>query len=353
MKKIITLLCVLSIIACKEKIEESKDYATISGQITDKNSDSVVLRTRTYSKTIKVNEDGTFRDTLKVEAGRYNFYDGGESSNLYLRNGYELSMTLDTKMFDETIAYSGIGAESSNYLAKKSLMEETIYPPSLYDFEEDDFKANISKINSELTTFLENNKDIDSALYTSEKSELDKFYDRMLDNYTKQKEYEKNRAAQFAHLIGISSPTFEDYENYKGGTTSLNDLKGKYVYIDIWATWCGPCVREIPSLKEIEKAYHGKNIEFVSISTDNGRGYKDRSFEASKEGWKKMITEKEMGGIQLFAGDVWRLSEFQKVYDVKSIPRFILIDPEGNIVNGDAPRPSSPKLIELFNSQSI
>ena len=103
---------------------------------------------------------------------------------------------------------------------------------------------------------------------------------------------------------GKASPSFENFENYKGGTTSLSDLKGKYVYVDVWATWCGPCKKEIPFLKEVESQYHGKNIEFVSISVDDGRGFKAKTkelaLEASKKGWRKMIAEKEMGGIQLF-----------------------------------------------------
>ena len=65
MKKIIYILTVLVIVSCSN---EPKDYVTLSGKITDKSSDSVVVRTRTYSKTIAVNEDGTFSDTLKVEA---------------------------------------------------------------------------------------------------------------------------------------------------------------------------------------------------------------------------------------------------------------------------------------------
>ena len=76
MKKILIVLCALSIIACEKKEEAPKDYVTFSGKITNQNSDSIVLRTREYSKTIKVNEDGTFSDTLKVETGLYNFYDG-------------------------------------------------------------------------------------------------------------------------------------------------------------------------------------------------------------------------------------------------------------------------------------
>ena len=72
---------------------------------------------------------------------------------------------------------------------------------------------------------------------------------------------------------GNPSPKF-NYENHKGGTTSLDDLKGKFVYIDVWATWCGPCKAEIPFLKEVEKKYHGKNIEFVSISIDNEKNTK-------------------------------------------------------------------------------
>ena len=137
---------------------------------------------------------------------------------------------------------------------------------------------------------------------------------------------------------GKPSPTF-DYENHKGGTTSLADLNGKYVYVDVWATWCGPCIREIPALKEIEKQYQGKNIHFVSISIDEPRDY---------EKWRAMVTEKELVGFQLMSDDNWQ-SKFVTDYGILGIPRFILIDPQGNIVDADAPRPSDPKLKELLD----
>jgi len=136
---------------------------------------------------------------------------------------------------------------------------------------------------------------------------------------------------------GSPSPTF-DYENINGEKTSLESLKGKFVYIDVWATWCGPCIAEIPALKEVEKEYHGKNIEFVSISIDDKKDH---------EKWKKMVADKELKGIQLFADNDWK-SDFVKNYAIDGIPRFILIDSDGKIVNADAPRPSDAKLKELL-----
>lgn len=139
---------------------------------------------------------------------------------------------------------------------------------------------------------------------------------------------------------GKPSPRFNDYENYAGGTSSLDDFNGKYVYIDVWATWCGPCKAEIPHLQKVEEKYHGKNIEFVSISVDKAK---------DKQAWKAMIADKKMGGVQLIAPD----TKFLDDYVIAGIPRFILIDPQGNIVKRNALRPSDEKLVELFNELGI
>lgn len=343
MIKFFYVLIALVIISCNN---EPKDYVTISGKITNKNSDSLVIRKKSYSKTIKVAEDGTFKDTLKVEPNIYSLYDGTESSSIYLRNGFDIRVTLDTKMFDETISYSGTGAEHSNFLAEKALLEESLFDlDELIAMDSLSREAEFQSIKKELMTFHEGATEVDTMVTNYSMKRIDgtlKSYKRYLD---------ADLALKREMPEGSISPTFDDYENFNGKTTSLKDLKGSYVYIDVWATWCGPCKVEIPSLKKLENEFHGKNISFVSISIDDAKRHAG-SMEQAHGKWKKMVEEEELGGIQLFAPDGWK-SDFIEAYKIRGIPRFILVDPEGKIVSASAPRPSSKTLIELFESQGI
>jgi thiol-disulfide isomerase/thioredoxin len=135
-----------------------------------------------------------------------------------------------------------------------------------------------------------------------------------------------------------ASPEFS-YVSIDNKKVALKDLRGKYVYIDVWATWCGPCKAEIPHLQKVEKDYHGKNIHFVSLSVDK---------QADKPKWEKYVKEHNLGGIQIIADKDFE-SEFIKKYNIAAIPRFILIDPKGKIVSGNALRPSDPGLRDLLN----
>ena len=116
MKKIIYLtITALAVVACKE---EPKDYVTFSGKITNQNSDSLVIGSNAegdFERRITVTADGTFSDTLKVVTGGYYIFDGTESTPLYLKNGLDVHLTLDTKQFDETIVYTGSGAIAKNF----------------------------------------------------------------------------------------------------------------------------------------------------------------------------------------------------------------------------------------------
>ena len=133
------------------------------------------------------------------------------------------------------------------------------------------------------------------------------------------------------------------YKSYDGKMVSLDDFKGKYLYIDIWASWCAPCIRQMPYLDTIEQKYHGKNIEFVSISVDDLR---------NTDKWREKIENLNLNGIQLIS-DQRTNSPFLEQFGVKSIPHFLLIGPDGHLVDGYAPRPSNPKLIEVFDGLGL
>lgn len=141
---------------------------------------------------------------------------------------------------------------------------------------------------------------------------------------------------------GSLAPAF-NFENYKGGNTKLDDFKGKYVYIDVWATWCGPCIKEIPHLKKIEEEFSDASIEFVSISIDESRFY---------NGWRNMVKSKELTGTQLIADNGWN-SSFVIDYGIKGLPRFMLLDDKGYIISADVEKPSDPKLRERLYALGI
>ncbi len=127
-----------------------------------------------------------------------------------------------------------------------------------------------------------------------------------------------------------------NYPDIDGNNVSLSSLKGKLVYVDVWATWCGPCRAEIPSLQKLEVDYHERDVTFLSVSVDQ-----------DKEAWRKMVADEELGGIQLWA-DGW--SKITKDYAIFGIPRFMLFDTKGNIISTNAPRPSSDSIRELLDA---
>lgn len=151
-------------------------------------------------------------------------------------------------------------------------------------------------------------------------------------------EYATKEVEDYEVTIKTSAPGTQGYPfTYKdaaGKDVSFSDFRGKYVYIDVWATWCSPCKKEIPYIKQLEKDLHGKDIQFVSISMDKQKDH---------EKWKKFIKEEALTGVQLFSDDAFN-TRIAKDYKIDAIPRFLLFDKEGKIVDANAKRPSNPEL---------
>ncbi len=337
MKNIIWVFVVVVMASCTS---QEKEFSALKGNVNEGVS-SVLIQGKGYSKTIAVNDDGTFSDTLKAPEGMYGLIAGNSRSSLFLKNGYDLS--LEFVEAENSFLFSGTGAETNNYLKEKAAFFMSDYgdPKSYFKLEKSDYDLRLVAAKAEF-----NKSTIDVSKVDSTVTAMVAQSDKQLFAYV-ESNYEQNHASLVKLAKGKKSPVFTDYENFAGGTTSLSDLKGKYVYIDVWATWCGPCKREIPSLKLLEKEYHGKNITFVSISVDNVDGRR-----GSHDSWLKMVEEQQLGGVQLFADKDFS-SDFIQAYDINSIPRFLLIDPKGNIVDSNTLRPSDPNIKSFFTELGI
>jgi thiol-disulfide isomerase/thioredoxin len=345
MKRLLALCSILLVIACKG---EPKDYATLSGKIENAKDINTlkIFKGKDYEKIIEIKEDGTFKDTLKIEEGDYTFQIGQQYGQIYLKNDNETSFTTNFDSLVKTIVFKGDGADINNFSVNSFLIANNYFTQELVtNGNKEDLDNAINNYKAAYQNLKKNYKDVDSTHLAIMDKNVENT-ERQIRNFMA-----KKLGAQSLNPKGSPSPKFINYENFAGGNMSLDDLKGKYTYIDVWATWCGPCIREIPSLKKVEKQFEGKNIQFVSISIDEGRGYKGDA-AAAYQGWKKMVAEKELGGIQLLADNGFQ-SEFVQKFGINAIPRFILLDPKGNIVNANAPRPSNPELIKLLTSLGI
>lgn len=134
------------------------------------------------------------------------------------------------------------------------------------------------------------------------------------------------KVASVGHLLKGFKAFDIQLEDINGKKYQLSDFKGKYLYVDFWATWCGPCNYESPFFEKLNKEINSSQILFVSVSTDT-----------SEQAWKEYLKKNNRDGLQFRTKD----NSIYKNWMINGIPRFLLIDKDFNIINAFADRPST------------
>jgi peroxiredoxin len=143
--------------------------------------------------------------------------------------------------------------------------------------------------------------------------------DQVIDSI---KQQEAGKAIQRKLVVGSAFPDFNE-KDLDGKPLSIAGYKGKLVLIDFWATWCMPCVEELPNVIKTYEKYHDKGLEIIGISLDR-----------EEKALKNFISSKGMKWAQYFDGKGWQ-NKLAAQYGVQSIPATYLLDREGKILAKD------------------
>lgn len=143
------------------------------------------------------------------------------------------------------------------------------------------------------------------------------------------------------YVNGESAPNFKT-QLLTGEEFELNQLKGDYVLLDFWATWCAPCLKEIPELKALQTKYKDKGLKVVSVALENGEKTARLESAISRKGleWKYHIID------PINSGKIFDAAIATKLYGVREIPTKYLINPEGFIIGVNLSYEEMSKILE-------
>ncbi|MDB6125631.1 MAG: Alkyl hydroperoxide reductase/ Thiol specific antioxidant/ Mal allergen [Pedosphaera sp.] len=158
----------------------------------------------------------------------------------------------------------------------------------------------------------------------------------IMDNESAPEESKEEAKGLLNRLDAVGKPVNIKFTALDGTEVDATKMKGKVVLIDFWATWCGPCVAEIPHVKEAYDKLHGKGFEIIGIS-----------FDEEKDALEKFVAKKEMSWPQYFDGKGWQ-NKYGQAFGIRGIPTMWLVDKKGNLRDVNARGGLEEKVTKLL-----
>jgi thiol-disulfide isomerase/thioredoxin len=182
--------------------------------------------------------------------------------------------------------------------------------------------------------------------YRDDQALLEALYARIVKEYPESEQGKVVR--RILNRLASVGKTFDLTFNDAISSTeiSMRSLRGKIIVVDFWATWCGPCVAEMPRMKELYAKYHDKGVEFIGISLDQSK--EDGGFDKLKA----FVAKNDIPWPQYYQGNHWQ-SEFSKSWGVNSIPAVFLVDREGKLFSTDAGGNLESLIRELMDRKAL
>ena len=231
MKNLSFLAFLLVMLSCQDAPAQ-KDYIVLHGKIENPTED-LGLRfynpTSRKSFTIKVEANGVFRDTIKLEKAAYFNAVYGNIFAAYLANDMDLEINFDAKSLSKTIVFKGKGEHENTFLRFRAKLEGGLMGADYKAFlnvEKPNFDSKMKKFSDEFKTELDQKKStLDADFVTAQLAYLEEFNKGMAVNFVEEKRNNSELGA------GKQSPDFKNYINHDGGKSFLSDFKGRYVFI--------------------------------------------------------------------------------------------------------------------------
>jgi thiol-disulfide isomerase/thioredoxin len=181
-------------------------------------------------------------------------------------------------------------------------------------------------------------RELDRIIHSFSKNIGKKYYDLFMNTTSDTLLHKSVRNKHFSIFEVIDNQLELLSQDEKKYSFTNVASQNKFTYIDYWASWCGPCRAEMPHSKRLEEKYREKGINFIYISTDQ-----------NLTAWKIAANQIGLSDSKSYLLLKGNNSVLSKKYKISSIPRYMITDSNGQFINQDAPRPSDPKIRQIFD----